>query len=222
MAQLRAIRQTLPDAVVIDLSRLPSHGREVACSLRNAKYSRRIPIVFVGGAPEKVEAIRQLLPDAVFTTVKRAAAGIKAAAKRRSSDPVIPPPIMERYGARTTAQKLGIKEKMTVAVFNAPRDYVAVLGELPADAGLTEDPEDVHPLTLWFVRDPREYRAALPAMRRVAARSRLWVIWRKATAGGELTDKLVREWANERGLVDYKICAVGKGWSGMLFAVRKT
>jgi hypothetical protein len=221
-SQFRHIKQTMPDVVVIDLSRRASHGREVGRAMRRLKYSRHIPIVYVGGEPEKVEAIRSLLPDVTFATLQRVAAAIKTAVKKRNASPVVPPDFMAQYSGRTTAQKLGIKEKMPVGVYQPPRDYVTVLGEMPADAELIEDPEEAQPITLWFVRDPREYREALSAMRRLAARSKLWVIWHKASAEGKMTDKIVREWANEVGLVDYKICAVDKRWSGMLFAVKKT
>lgn len=220
-ALARAIRTSPPDVVLIDLSRMPSHGREVACALRNTKYARHIPLVFAGGEPEKVEGIRKLISDAVFATVKGVAAGIQRAAAKNNASPVVPPSSMERYSDRTTAQKLGIKEGMTVGVFNAPRDYVSALGVLPRDVELVEDPDSVHALTLWFVTEPREYRAAIGAMRRIAGRTKLWVIWHKASAGGNLTDKTVREFANEVGLVDYKICAVDKRWSGMALAVKK-
>ena len=53
----RTIRRTMPDALVIDLTRVPSHGRELAFAIRRTKYTRQIPIVFVDGEPEKVEAI---------------------------------------------------------------------------------------------------------------------------------------------------------------------
>src|SRR5437868_4706510 len=65
-------RSSSPAAVLIDLDRLPSHGREVAVSLRISKSTRHIPIVFAGGVPEKVERIRQELPDAFFTDWKPA------------------------------------------------------------------------------------------------------------------------------------------------------
>jgi hypothetical protein len=217
----RAIRTAPPDAVVIDLSRMPSHGREFACAMRNTKYGRGIPLVFAGGEAEKVEGIRKLIPDAFFVPVKGVAAGVRRAAAKKNLNPVVPPSSMERYSGRTTAQKLGIREGMTVGVFNAPRDYVSALGVLPRDVELVEDPDDVQPLTLWFVTEPREYRAAIGAMRRIAGRTKLWVIWHKATAGGNLTDKIVREFANEVGMVDYKICAVDKRWSGMALAVKK-
>jgi hypothetical protein len=226
---VRAIRKSIPDALVIDLSRLPSHGREVAIAMRQGKQTRHIPIVFAGGAPEKVAAIRQVLPDAVFTSLTAVCAGVRKATRQRNPNPARPLNAMERYASRTSAQKLGIKEGMAVAVCNAPRDYAAVLGDLPPDAALLEDPEDIQPITLWFVRDPRDYQAALPRIRRLAGRTKLWIVWRKASALTKaareatdyLTDKIVREWANELGLVDYKICAVDKQWSGMAFAVKK-
>jgi hypothetical protein len=65
-ALAKRIRETAPDAVVIDLTCLPGRGRDTALALRRTKYARHIPLVFVDGAPEKVEAIRRQLPDAVF------------------------------------------------------------------------------------------------------------------------------------------------------------
>src|SRR5436309_1287587 len=62
------IRLAPPDLVVIDLTRLPSHGREVATFLRGSKMTRNIPIVFLDGAPEKLEAIQKVLPDAIYST----------------------------------------------------------------------------------------------------------------------------------------------------------
>ena len=47
---LREFRNRPPDAFVIDLSRLPSHGRAVATFLRQQKGRRHVPIVFVDGA----------------------------------------------------------------------------------------------------------------------------------------------------------------------------
>ena len=54
-------------------------------------------------------------------------------------------------------------------------------------------------------------------MSKIADRTKLWVVWRKGSADG-LTSNLIREAANEAGLVDYKICAVDAQWSGMVFA----
>ena len=217
----RVIRETLPDAIVIDLSRMPSHGRELAFAIRGRKYTRGIPIVFVGGDPAKVEAIRAQLPDATYTTVKGLARAITAACKKRVANPVKPPTVTERYGSRTIAQKLGIKEGTAAGLYDAPRDYAATIGPLPADVELIEEPEDVQPVTLWFVRDPRGYRESLRRMRAIAPKTKLWVIWPKGANNGLNGNSGPRIRHRRRGLVDYKICAVGESWSGMVFAVRK-
>src|SRR5688572_6503983 len=47
-----AVKATLPDAVVIYLRRLPSHGRETAEALRSSKATRAVPIIFVDGEGE--------------------------------------------------------------------------------------------------------------------------------------------------------------------------
>jgi hypothetical protein len=55
-----------PDAVVISLDRLPSHGREVAGWVWEAKKRQAIPIVFAGGAADKVAATRAKFPAATY------------------------------------------------------------------------------------------------------------------------------------------------------------
>jgi DNA-binding response OmpR family regulator len=58
-----------PDAVLIDLSRLPSHGRQTAAGIRGMKAGRRVPIIFIGGDAEKVAKVRAAVPDGVFTSL---------------------------------------------------------------------------------------------------------------------------------------------------------
>ncbi len=70
----------MPDCVVISLDRLPSHGRAVAEWFWQAKKRQSIPLVFVGGKAEKVEAMRERFPAAVFCARERLAetlAGIR-------------------------------------------------------------------------------------------------------------------------------------------------
>ena len=137
-AILRGMRQSPPDAVVIDLSRLPSHGREVATALRGNRQTRQIPILFVDGAPDKVSIVRQALPDATFCERRRLATALRKCIKARPKDPVVPTQMMDRYAGRTTAQKLGITAGAKVAVVDAPRDYARVIGALPDGVELLE------------------------------------------------------------------------------------
>jgi DNA-binding response OmpR family regulator len=57
-----------PDAVVISLARLPSHGRETAKAMKAIKATRDVPILFVGGTEEAVEKARAAVPGAEFAT----------------------------------------------------------------------------------------------------------------------------------------------------------
>lgn len=63
-----------PDAVVISLDRLPSHGRAIAEWVWEAKKRRHIPIVFAGGKPDRVATAREKFPTAVFCATEKVVA----------------------------------------------------------------------------------------------------------------------------------------------------
>lgn len=219
-AVFRKWREAPPDAIAIDLSRLPSHGREIAVGVRCTKSTRHIPIVFVGGDPVKVAAIREKLPDAVYAAPDDVVAALKEAMTKPPAAPVVPAAMMDRYAGRSAAQKLGIRAGSVVAVIDAPRDYAQVIGLLPAEAALREGVQEQCAVALWFVHDAGDYRAALSSMREIARGAKLWILWRKQKARGarELNETLIRDCALEMGLVDYKVCSVDLTWSGLLFA----
>ena len=60
------LKDQLPQALVISLDRLPSHGRAIAEWMWEAKKRQHIPIVFAGGAPDKVAATKAKFPKAVY------------------------------------------------------------------------------------------------------------------------------------------------------------
>lgn len=62
----KAIIAHPPDAVVIYHTRLPSHGRATAEYLAEAKATRDIPLIFVGGEGEALEKTKAKLPDAIY------------------------------------------------------------------------------------------------------------------------------------------------------------
>jgi hypothetical protein len=200
----RAIRTKPPEVLVIDLSRLPSHGREV---------------VFANGDAEKVDGVRERLPDATYSETGKVAAAIKRLAKSAPKrNLAMPPAMMERSGKKSAVEKLGIIAGATVAIAEPPRDFPELLGTLP---GKVEFAEDDAPLTLWFVHDRESLLNNLREIRAATARTKLWLLWRNGAKGEALTQNALRETAREVGLVDYKICAVDDRWSAMLFARKK-
>jgi hypothetical protein len=78
------LRDAPPGVFVIDLTRMPSHGRWMGGMLRGSKATRMIPLVVVGGDPEKVRLVRRYLPDAVFTSFGGLAAALKTSHRRNS------------------------------------------------------------------------------------------------------------------------------------------
>jgi hypothetical protein len=216
---LSKVRKSPPEAIVIVLSRLPSHGRELATYLRGSKATRHIPIVFVDGAADKVDGIRRHIPDAAYTSLENLPSVLRRAIANPPSAPVVPVQMMERYGARTTAQKLGIVKDSTVALFDPPRDYESVLGPMPEGVAFQECGDG--PVTLWFVHDAAVYQSRLPRARSLASRTKLWILWQKGGRQTGISEPFIRETATAMGLVDYKICSVNDRWSAMAFARKK-
>ncbi|MGH9755026.1 MAG: hypothetical protein ACREA2_19795, partial [Blastocatellia bacterium] len=128
---LRDWRNNPPAAFIIDLSRMPSQGRDVAMSLRGRKSTRNTPLVFVEGEPEKVERIKTHLPDAVYTTWSRIRSALKAAIASPPAIPIVPESNLAGYSGTPLPKKLGIKPNSTVALVGAPKDFEKTLGELP-------------------------------------------------------------------------------------------
>jgi hypothetical protein len=128
---IKQLREDPPAAFVIDLGRLPSHGREVAYSLRQSKALRSIPIVFVGGAEAKVGAIRSALPDATYASWEDIGAALREAMASPPADPVVPASSSGPQSGRTLVQKLGIKAGATVALIDAPAGLKGALAPLP-------------------------------------------------------------------------------------------
>ncbi len=214
---LREWRAAPPDAFVIDLSRLPSHGREIAIALRQSKATRAVPLVFCEGEEEKIAKTRALLPDAVYCKFSKLKSTLRSL--RAPHAPVMPVPVMERYATRTAAQKLGIKSGDTVCLIDAPRDALSAIGELPPDVTFVETPPAA--VTLFFATDPQQLRQQLSELRSSGTQTKLWVCWKKGkSAGNGVSERLVQETGVSLGLVDYKICSINPVWSGLLFSMK--
>lgn len=69
--------EPLPEIFILSLDRLPSHAKAYAQWIWEAKKRQHIPIVFVGGQPEKVEPIKDLFPKAHFCESKNLLSTLK-------------------------------------------------------------------------------------------------------------------------------------------------
>jgi CheY-like chemotaxis protein len=221
-AALRATRDRPPDALVIDLSRVPSHGGAVGTWLRQQKATRSVPLLFVGGSEEKVARVRKMLPDATYTEWRRIRGALSRALKTAPRSPVVPG-TMDGYSGTPLPRKLGIRAGNRVALLGAPRDFEAVLGNLPEGVTLRRQARGRPDIILLFCRSQADLKRRFPAASRALAEGgKLWLTWRKQASGAhtDLTQKTVREFGLASGFVDYKICSVDATWSGLCFSRR--
>ena len=225
MSPLRALASDPPDAIVIDLGHLPSHGQAVAIALRQQKATRRLPMVFLEGEPEKTARVKALLPDAAYTTWRGLTGALRKALEARPRPKPVVPGTMAAYSGTPLPKKLGIKPGSAVALLGAPEGFERkTLGPLPDGTAVRGDSRSPFNVGLLFARSKvdlvRRFPAAAKAMGDPGA---LWIVWPKKTSGvaTDLDGNAVREFGLTAGLVDYKIAAIDAIWSGLCFARRK-
>jgi hypothetical protein len=221
---VRQLREDPPAAFVIDLGRLPSHGREVAFAVRDSKALRAIPIVFVGGAEEKVEAIRTTLPDATYTTWEEIGTALPAALASPPADPIVPGSDSGSRSGRPLAQKLGVKPGSTLALVDPPEGIELTLAPLPDGVKLRTGNRGAREMTIWFVTARGTYERRFEAVARAVGEGTLWMAWPKRSSGVDtnLTEDAIRDHAVANGLVDTKVCAIDDTWSGLRLTRRRT
>jgi len=223
VAGLRALREHPPEAVVIDLSRLPSAGRDVGLALRTSPATRRVPLLFVGGEAAKVEGVRKHLPDAAYTAWDAIGHDLESAIARPPANPVVPDSALAGYSGRPLAHKLGIAPGARVALLGAPGGFADTLGELPAGARLTRSARGPFDLAIWFCRDLAALAAGIAGRAAALGERPIWIAWPKKTSplASDVSEREVRAAGLAAGLVDYKVCAIDAVWSGLLFRRRR-
>jgi hypothetical protein len=216
------VRDDPPDAFVIDLARLPSHGRALAIWLRQQKATRHRPLIIVEGDRQKTAAVRELVPDAVYTSRSRLVGSVTRALANPPADPVVPG-TMAGYSGAPLPAKLGIRAGATLALLDAPDDLDRTLGRLPDGVTVRRTARGCADVIVLFAAS----RATLerrfpPASRALAEGGRLWIAWPKRASGrgSDLTQAEVRRFGLRNGFVDYKIVAIDTTWSGLCFARR--
>jgi hypothetical protein len=211
-----------PAAVLIDLSRAPSVGRDVAIAMRAHRALLAVPFLLVDGAPEVVAKLKKFLPDAVLSDRRRIKISLAGVLKRQPRGARLLS-VFAAYESAPLAKKLGIKTGSIVVVRDAPRGLKARLGELPAGAKLIPHGKAPRDLTMWFVHSHDVLVGEMSDMKRHASSGALWILWNKNASPGldiKPTQLTVRKAGLDAGLVDFKIARVDEDWAGLRFTVR--
>ncbi len=212
-----------PAAIVIDLDRRPSHGLAVGLLLRRAMTTRRIPLLFAGGAEEKVERVRERLPDAAFAPWDRVAKALKPAIAKAPIAPVVPEN-HDFYDKHSLAQKIGLKPDLVCVLIAPPEGFEESLDGLPEgfefQRKLTKDTK----LLIWWLRTRGELEHAAALLGdRLREGANVWFVYPKKGGGipADFNMYDVRAACLECGLVDFKICAFDNDWTGMKFGRKR-
>jgi hypothetical protein len=218
----REMRENPPDAVIIDLTRIPSQGRDVGLGIRKYKGTRHVPLVFVEGDPDKVKGIQKLLPDAVYTTWDGILDGLDQAIAHPPKNPVIPASSMAGYEGAPLHKKLGIKPNSVVHLIDAPEGFEKSIPDLPEGVSFVREVPNNNDLVIWFVKSQEDLNKRINEVKARVGKGGLWIAWPKKSSGvlSNLTQAAVRKKGLSSGLVDYKVCSIDKTWSGLKFALR--
>ena len=114
ISYFRSISADPPRAIVIDLHRLPSQGRDVAVWCRNNRALKAVPIVFIEGNKSKTDKVRALLPDAYFATWDSVRMMLREAISTPTSTPIVPG-TMDAYAGVALPKKLGVRPDSDVS-----------------------------------------------------------------------------------------------------------
>lgn len=226
----RRMKDDPPHAVVIDLSRLPSHGRHLGIAIRARKSTATLPIVFVGGADDKVARVQAEIPDAVYCEWRGIQTAIRRATRAQPKRTVTPARRPKAapgtaYSGTPLPKKLGIREGSRVTILQAPTDFATTLGKLPEGVTLRSTARGRADVVVLFCENAKSLEARLDvAIRAMADGASLWIAWPKKASGipSDLSGDVVRARGLETGLVDTKVCAIDATWSGLRFQRRRT
>ena len=129
------------------------------------------------------------------------------------------------YSGTPLPQKLGIKPGMSIAVLKAPPDIEAILGDLPEGVTVSHRLTGPRDLVLIFITRQVDLASRLPGLiNAIAPNGMIWVAWPKRASKIEtdMTEDVIREIVlPASALVDVKVCAIDKIWSGLKLVIRK-
>lgn len=122
-------------------------------------------------------------------------------------------------------KKLGLKPGMRVRLFEAPDGYWTLLGDRPSGLGVEElgaDDDGDADFSHLFASTVDGLRERFAAARSgMTVDGMVWASWPKKSSGveSEIGRAEVMREGKEAGLVDVKVCAVDRTWSGLKFVI---
>jgi hypothetical protein len=126
------------------------------------------------------------------------------------------------YSGTSLHKKLGIKEGFTFKLVNAPDNYFDLFTEIPEKLLELNNPRVGKDFIHFFTKDSLEFEKVLPGlMKEIKQNGMIWVSWLKKASKvpTDMTEDVIRNYALAIGLVDVKVCAINKIWSGLKLVI---
>lgn len=127
------------------------------------------------------------------------------------------------YSPRPLREKLGVKSGMRIYTYNTPKPYHLLIDTAPRYVQTISNPTFPLDFIHIFVQTKQELATLFSKLKEVLSFSgSLWVSWPKSTSllPTDLTENTIRDIGLAEGLVDVKVIAVDKDWSGLKFVYR--
>ncbi len=128
-----------------------------------------------------------------------------------------------RYSGTPLVPKLGIRAEDRIALVNDPGHARELLAPLPPGVEVRPGLEPAE-IVLFFTTGRDRLAASIRDLgEAIFPSGACWVAWpkRSSRVPTDVTEDVVREIALPLGLVDTKVCAVDKTWSGLRLVWRK-
>jgi hypothetical protein len=129
----------------------------------------------------------------------------------------------EGYSANPLVRKLGFKEGFRVKLIHAPVGYAVLIVEMFDKLVILDRPETGLDFVHFFPRSTEELEQLLPQLKmEIKKNGMIWISWYKRSSGKatNISENLIRDTALAIGLVDTKVCAIDKDWSGLKLVFR--
>ena len=130
---------------------------------------------------------------------------------------------MAGYSGTPLVKKLGLKEGMTVYVFQNPSDYFDWLSPLSEKIIVKRKLDNEVDFIHAFVVEAKVFQKEFVKYKKhLRKNGMLWVSWPKKASKipSDLDENFIRDFGLKEGLVDVKVCAVDEIWSGLKFMFR--
>lgn len=124
------------------------------------------------------------------------------------------------YSGTSQARKLGVRDGCRLVLDAAPQGW-ALTDPPPV---VTVPPGESADVIVTFVRTVADLPARVDALsERIRPNGALWIAWPRRAAGhvSDMTENAIRECVLPLGLVDVKVAAIDKDWSGLKIVWRK-